>query len=137
MSSSGSGSFASRLVVAAAAWTLLAAAAVDDGETVRVRLKSTSVKEGSYRLAPGLAGELPKKAWRAKLFGRKYLFFDLDGDGRLEPGGGDGFTIEKSPFVVSLPQALLLPEGQFWPAHENKDLVLTRQELELDAEFLK
>jgi len=125
------------LAVAAVAWTLLAGAAVDDDETIRVRLKSTSIKDGSYRLAPGLADELPKKAWRVKLFGRKYLFFDLDDDGRLEPGGGDGFTIEKAPFVVSLPQALLMPEGQFWPAHEGKDLVLTRQELELEAELVE
>jgi len=116
---------------------LLAGAAVDDGETIRVRLRSTSIKAGSYRLAPGLPGEIPKKAWRVKLFGRKYLFFDLDGDGRLEAGGGDGFTLEGSPFVVSLPQALLLAEGQFWPAHVKKDLVLTLQELELDAEVLE
>jgi hypothetical protein len=135
MKISWSGSSA-RTAAAATAGLLLGFAAVDDEETVRVRLKSTSVKEGSYRLASGLAGELPKKAWRAKLFGRRYLFFDLDGNGRIEPGAADGFALEKTPFVVSLPQALLFPEGQYWPSHDDKDLVLTRQELGLDAELV-
>ena len=48
------------------------------GSEEKVRLSSVSVRRSFHRLGPGVAGALPKKAWRAKVFGETYLFLDLN-----------------------------------------------------------
>lgn len=114
----------------------LAASAGQDGDEIRTRLRTTGVRPDAFKLAPGIEGTLPGKAWRAEIGATRYLFFDLDGDGVLSPGTGDGLALAEGPFVVSLPGTLLVPEGQFTLSVDGRHLVLTPQELGIAPELV-
>lgn len=134
---SGPGSSVPRLRAAFGALALvLVAPARQDDDVIRTRLSSINVKQDAFHLAPGIEGALPKRAWRAKVGASRYLFFDLDGDGVLTPGAGDGLGLPGGPFVVPLPRSLLVPEGQFALSVDGRNLMLVREPLGLAPELV-
>jgi len=92
-------------------------------------LAKASFKKGAMRLGYGLQGTAPETGWRATVAKDVLLFFDLDGNGQLEPDK-DGLALHPYPFVVLIPSELLLKIGQFNVAFDGtKALHLTQQDL--------
>lgn len=77
-----------------------------------VPLQRARYKEGQLRAGLGLTKAPPLDAFHAKIGTTTVAFFDLDGDGVLQPQH-DGLALPPGPFVVPLPAKLLLPTGQF------------------------
>jgi len=98
-------------------------------KTLKVPLTKISAKKGALRLGVGLQGELPTSAFQAKFGGETILFFDMNGDDMLT-SGQDGMALSYGPFIVGIPQALLLKIGQFTLGFEGtKTLLLTSDDL--------
>lgn len=77
-----------------------------------VPLARQALEQDLHRLAPGVAGKLPRHAYAATVDERTYLLVDLDGNRRIEPGH-DGLALAGFASVVVLPEELLLPSGAF------------------------
>lgn len=95
----------------------------------KVRLSKAPFKAGTLRLGYDLAGDPPLAGWRATLSTEVFWFFDLDGDGVLSEGK-DGVALHPYPFVVPIPEVLLLRTGQYKVGFDGvKELVLTAEDL--------
>jgi hypothetical protein len=75
-------------------------------------VKAVDVAPGGLRLARGVAGSVPAQAFRLALGRRQYLLFDLDGDGAVTSGSGDGIALEGQPWVVALAEPWWCEAGQ-------------------------
>ncbi len=105
-------------------------------EATSVDLDVVKFAKDIYRLSPSLtrvvksAENKLRKAYAAEIGGRRVLFFDVDKDRKLT--GEDGFALEGLPFVVPLPEELLLGTGQFSYRFEGTHrIVLLRSDLGL------
>ncbi len=107
-------------------------------DPLEVALTAFEPSPGAFRAGYGWTPKLPRRALRATVGDDVLVFFDLDGDKRLT-AGEDGFALEGIPFVVPLPEVLLLPRGQCTLAFAGRlqELVLTREALELDPELVQ
>lgn len=118
------------------------ARAQEPGATLTRPVEVVSVDTSARRAGYGLEAVVPDTALafsvdRAPLPGRRFLLFDLDGDGALTPGR-DGVALERYPFVVPLPEKLLLPSGQVRLALSGPGaLELSVQEMDVPAELLR
>jgi len=100
------------------------------------RLKTVAVDARDYRLGLGLRGDIPKKAYRVRVGEDSLHLWDLDGDGRLTIGT-DGLSLDPLPFIVRIPEVLLLREGQYRLAFRRDSHVrMTPDELDLPKEFV-
>lgn len=79
---------------------------------VVVKLKAAKVDAEKWILSHGLEGEVPDRAFTAKIKRMKYLLFDVDGDGALEVDR-DGLALPQYPFIVPIPDELLDCSGQY------------------------
>ena len=105
-------------------------------KTAVFTLKRVPLKPGALRLGPTTSGTVPNEAWSFKLGQRTFLLLDLDGDGKITPGGDDGLALAGSPFVVPLPRTLLCESGQCELEVTTGHVKLTREELAVDPELL-
>jgi hypothetical protein len=105
-------------------------------EKVR-RLALVGADARDYRLGFGVAGKIPNKAFKIKVGRETLRFWDLNDDGKLSTAV-DGLSLEGLPFIVKIPEVLLLPTGQFHIAFP-RDLYIALQtdELDLPANFVK
>ncbi len=109
-----------------------------------IPLKPVSLKKLSLKLGYDLKGAIPEEGLEGIIFGKSYIFIDLNGDGafiNFTDEGQDGLVLKGNPFVVYLPKALLLPKGQFKLRFEyNKEkkwnLILDEQELWLSPQLV-
>ncbi len=83
-----------------------------EAKPLRLPLKRIKVVEGEYRPGLEVVGSIGSEAFEARLDNRRLRLFDLDGDGVITPGL-DGLGLPEEPFVVSLPERLLLFAGQY------------------------
>ncbi|MAB79438.1 MAG: hypothetical protein CMJ89_08800 [Planctomycetes bacterium] len=112
-----------------------ALASVPGAQEESYRLKEISVNRDEFRLAAGVVGQLGRKAYAAEIDDRTLYFLDLDRDKQLS-AAADGLAIEGQPFVVALPEKLLLSRGQYSFRFKGvRELVLTREELGHDEEI--
>jgi hypothetical protein len=96
---------------------------------VKIPLSKTSVRKGALRRGWGVQAELPAAAYQARIGTEHLLLFDLDGDETLTPGT-DGLALSYGPFVVHLPEVLLLKSGQYKLAFDGlKTLLVTVDDL--------
>lgn len=110
-------------------------ASVPGAQEEPYRLEEIRVDEDAFRLAEGVDGQLGRKAYAASIDDRALYFFDLDGDKQLT-AAADGLAVEGQPFVVALPEELLLSTGQYSFRFKGvRELVLTRGELDHDEEI--
>jgi hypothetical protein len=95
-----------------------------------VALQKISIKKGALRPGHDLKAELPAQAFQAKIGTDTLLFIDLDGNDQIVPGT-DGLSMPSAgPFVVLLPEALLLKSGQYKFAFEGiKQVLCTVEDL--------
>lgn len=115
---------------------ILSAAAPAFAEERSLPLEKVKVEKGDYILVEELGGTLGligRRPYAVEVDGRELVFFDLDRNGSLD--GRDGFAMAGHPFVVPLPEELLLAGGQYAYRFEGtRRIVLRRSELGLDAE---
>jgi hypothetical protein len=98
-------------------------------KALKVPLTKITVKKGALRPGVGIQGEIPPSAYQAKFAAETVLFLDLNGDDMLT-AGQDGMVMSYGPFVVGIPQALLLKAGQYVLSFEGtKTLLLTPDDL--------
>lgn len=100
-----------------------------------VKLKRSKVKPGTFRAGYGISESIPKEGLKVKLGRREVWFFDLDGNGAIEPEK-DGLAMKGFPFVVRLTEALLLENGQFRLQFDEEQLTLTPEDLGLDRRIV-
>jgi len=80
---------------------------------VVVALTKVPVKKGMLRPGLDIKSEIPAQAYQAKIGSDLVLFVDLDANDQLAPGS-DGLAMPSTgPFVVPLPEGLLLKSGQY------------------------
>ncbi len=68
----------------------------------------------NLHLRPGydFAGrDIPATGWQARIVAQTWVFVDLNGDGVLG-AETDGIALPPTPFVVPIPEVLLVPKGQ-------------------------
>jgi hypothetical protein len=105
-------------------------------KALKIALTKTSVKKGALRSGLGISAEIPAVAWQAKVAGETLLFLDLNGDDMIAPET-DGLATSAGPFVVPLPDTLLLKTGQYKLAFDGvKELVLTPEDLGAAQQFV-
>ena len=76
-------------------------------------LGTTNLDPAFHRLGLDTVGKLPRSVQTCPCGNLTFLLADLDGDGRVTPGGKDGVGLDGLPFIVNLPAVLLMPDGQF------------------------
>ena len=97
-------------------------------KALKIKLKKQTFKKGQLRLGFEVAGPLLPIGYKGMVGKDTLIFFDLNRDGRLEPEK-DGVGIPSSPFVVRLPEKLLLGSGQFQVAFKGAVLYLLPEDL--------
>lgn len=112
----------------------LSAPALAKDTALKVRLKKIKLKE-TFRLGWKVKGE-PKAVYEGKIFKRGWLFFDLNGDGRIEPQK-DGIGLRKYSFIVPLPRRILLSGGYFEINSSGQELSLSPAESAVPKALLK
>src|SRR5688572_7034932 len=94
-----------------------------DKKPLSFPLTKVTLKKGILRPGHEVRTEMPAQAWQARLGSDTVLFVDLDGNDQLVPGT-DGLSMPSAgPFVVLLPETLLLKSGQYKLAFEGTKLV--------------
>ncbi len=98
-------------------------------KSLKFPLTKTLVKKGALRPGIGVQGEIPATALQAKVAGEPILFLDLNADDVLS-AETDGMSMIHGPFVVPIPETLLLKIGQFQVAFDGtKHLLLAPEDL--------
>jgi Cysteine-rich secretory protein family len=105
-------------------------------ERLEFPLRTVEVSPELLRLGRGARGRIAPRAQALDHGTTTFLFFDLDGDGRIVAGKSDGMGIEGLPFVVPLPRVFLLPMGQGAMEFSGGKLHLTPDVLPLDPAVL-
>ena len=80
-------------------------------------LVKTPLAAGTVRPGFGMATAIPAEAFLVKVGAATLRFFDLDQDGKLA-ARVDGMALGDAPFVVPIPDELLLREAQYKVAFE-------------------
>ena len=101
-----------------------------DKKPLNFALTKVPLKKGVLRPGHEVRAELPPQAWQARIGSDTVLFVDLDGNDEIVPGT-DGLAMPSAgPFVVLMPETLLLKAGQFKLAFDGtKQLVATPEDL--------
>lgn len=107
----------------------LGAQAPASPKLLKVALTKTTLKKGSLRPGLGITAEIPATAYQGKVAGESIQFLDLNGDEMLAPET-DGMAMAAGPFVVTMPDVLLLKTGQYKLSFDGvKELTLTPEDL--------
>ena len=80
-------------------------------EPLEFPLETVELESERLRLGHRMKGRLPDTALALTDEAGTFLFLDLDRDRKIT-AGRDGLALRGFPFVVSLPEVLLLPFGQ-------------------------
>jgi hypothetical protein len=119
----------SAVLLALVPWISEQPAAPGSITTETVKLSRKKYKKPEWILCHGLEGDVPTQGFEAKIGRTKYLFFDIDGDAKLEPTR-DGIALPDHRFVVPIPEVLLDRTGQFGLSFEGtKVLQLAEEDL--------
>ena len=110
-----------------------AAVAADPGW---IDLAFEPVPEPARRAGAGFELAPPERCVRWQVDGLRLLLFDLDGDGTISVDGRDGLGLEASPYVVHLPNVLLVGEGQYRLTISGEQFFYERIELGLEPQLV-
>lgn len=95
----------------------------------RISLTKVTVKKGTYRMGFEDKREPPETGFQAKVGADTFVFFDLAEHDKLEPDI-DGMAMTPYPFIVGIPEKLLLKTGQYKVSfEEEKFLILDPDDL--------
>ncbi|MBI2930159.1 MAG: hypothetical protein HYY16_00785 [Planctomycetes bacterium] len=94
-----------------------------NAKPLTVTLKKITPRKGQYRPGFDVGVQLPAAAWSAAVGKQGLVFFDLNGDSAIEPEK-DGMALVEYPFVVPIPDGLLLAWGQFEVSFEGTTKVI-------------
>ncbi|HLY74431.1 MAG TPA: hypothetical protein VKU80_09955 [Planctomycetota bacterium] len=95
----------------------------------KIALSKVAVKPGSYRMGYEDKRDPPETGWQAKIGTDTFVFFDLAEHDKLEPDI-DGMALLPYPFIVAIPDKLLLKTGQYKVSFEGtKTLILDPDDL--------
>jgi hypothetical protein len=92
-------------------------------------LTKVPIKKGSLRMGLEDRRDPPEVGWQAKVGTDTFIFFDLAEHDKLE-SDIDGMAMPPYPFIVAIPEKLLLKTGQYKVTFEGeKSLILELEDL--------
>jgi len=93
----------------------------------KLALTKIPIKKGSYRMGYEDKRDPPDTGWQAKIGLETYVFFDLAEHDKLEPDI-DGMALVPYPFIVAIPDRLLLKTGQYKVSFEGQKFLILEPE---------
>lgn len=96
---------------------------------LKIALTKVPVKKDSLRMGFGDRRDPPQFGWQATIGTETFTFFDLAEHDRLEPDI-DGMAMARYPFIVAIPEKLLLKAGQYKVSFDGqKSIILEPEDL--------
>ncbi|MFT4540508.1 MAG: hypothetical protein ACI841_000613 [Planctomycetota bacterium] len=89
------------------------------------------------RMGYGLDSDIPNRAAPWLVDGIDLLLYDLDGDGTITLEGRDGFGLAVSPYIVSLPEVVLVGTSQYKLSVSQEQIFFEAQALDMEPELVR